>query len=289
MTIDSANATKQYGVAVKCATITPDEARVKEFGLKEMWKSPNGTIRNILGGVIFREPIVISNVPRLVPGWTKPIVIGRHAFGDQYRATDLKIPGKGKLRLVYEPDGGGQPLDIEVFKFPGSAATLPPNARAADDDDAGLRVAQVQGALVEGHHRLAQVGHAVGGRVVGLAALVGAGDGGAQDRRDGEVARGEVADGQVADLLAAGLQAADLGGDLEDLGADQAQRHLRQARAGGLVRGGAAGHVAEAGERGALCGGVHDRRGSCVGRRRPPRIIGGAPAVVKGGWRGGGE
>src|SRR5512137_686897 len=101
VTVDSANATKQYGVAVKCATITPDEARVEEFKLKKMWKSPNGTIRNILGGVVFREPIVISNVPRLVPGWTDPIVIGRHAFGDQYRATDTLIPGPGKLRLVF--------------------------------------------------------------------------------------------------------------------------------------------------------------------------------------------
>src|SRR5215470_15811028 len=101
ITIDSALATKQYGVAVKCATITPDEARVEEFGLKQMWKSPNGTIRNILGGVIFREPIVISNIPRLVPGWTKPIVIGRHAHGDQYRATDFLVPGPGKLMLTF--------------------------------------------------------------------------------------------------------------------------------------------------------------------------------------------
>src|SRR3954468_10962190 len=124
ITIDSANAIRQYGVGVKCATITPDEQRVEEFGLKEMWKSPNGTIRNILGGTIFREPIVCRNVPRLVPGWTKPIVVGRHAFGDQYRATDLKIPGKGKLRLVFEPEGGGQPLDIEVFKFPDSGVAM---------------------------------------------------------------------------------------------------------------------------------------------------------------------
>src|SRR5579864_3444385 len=102
VTVDSANATKQYGVAVKCATITPDEARVEEFSLKKMWKSPNGTIRNILGGVVFREPIVISNIPRLVPGWTDPIVVGRHAFGDQYKATDTRIPGPGKLRLVWE-------------------------------------------------------------------------------------------------------------------------------------------------------------------------------------------
>src|ERR1051325_6224338 len=101
ITVDAANATKQYGVAVKCATITPDEARVKEFGLKEMWKSPNGTIRNIIGGTIFREPIVCKNVPRLVPGWTKPIVIGRHAFGDQYRATDYVVPGPGTLTMTY--------------------------------------------------------------------------------------------------------------------------------------------------------------------------------------------
>ena len=124
VTIEAAEAIKAHNVGVKCATITPDEARVKEFGLKSMWKSPNGTIRNILGGTIFREPIVCKNVPRLVPGWTQPIVIGRHAFGDQYRATDLKIPGKGKLRLIFEPDGGGQPLDIEVFKFPDSGVAM---------------------------------------------------------------------------------------------------------------------------------------------------------------------
>ena len=106
ITIDSAEATKKYGVAVKCATITPDEARVKEFGLKEMWKSPNGTIRNILGGVIFREPIICQNVPRLVPGWTQPIVVGRHAFGDQYRATDFKFPGKGKLTIKFVGEDG---------------------------------------------------------------------------------------------------------------------------------------------------------------------------------------
>ena len=105
ITVDAANAIKEYGVGVKCATITPDEARVEEFGLKRMYRSPNGTIRNILGGVIFREPIVISNIPRLVPGWTKPIIIGRHAFGDQYRAEDTRIPGKGKLRLIFEPGG----------------------------------------------------------------------------------------------------------------------------------------------------------------------------------------
>ena len=123
VTVESANATKQYGVAVKCATITPDEARVEEFKLKRMWKSPNGTIRNILGGVVFREPIVIQNVPRLVPGWTDPIVIGRHAFGDQYRATDTLIPGPGTLRLVFEGDDGKN-LDLEVFKFPSAGVAM---------------------------------------------------------------------------------------------------------------------------------------------------------------------
>jgi len=118
VTIDSAHATKKHGVAVKCATITPDEVRVEEFGLKKMWKSPNGTIRNILGGVIFREPIVISNIPRLVPGWTKPIVIGRHAFGDQYKATDVKIPGEGKLTLTWTPKDGSAPMELEVFDYP---------------------------------------------------------------------------------------------------------------------------------------------------------------------------
>src|SRR3982751_4156525 len=123
ITIDSANAARQYGVAVKCATITPDEARVEEFGLKHMWKSPNGTIRNILGGTIFREPIVISNVPRLIPGWTHPIVVGRHAFGDQYRATDYRVPGPGKLRLVFEGDDGTV-IDEEVFQFPSSGVAM---------------------------------------------------------------------------------------------------------------------------------------------------------------------
>ena len=123
ITVDAANAIKQYGVGVKCATITPDEARVEEFGLKKMWKSPNGTIRNILGGVVFREPIVIQNVPRLVPGWTDPIVVGRHAFGDQYRATDTLIPGPGKLRLVFEGDNG-ENLDLEVFNFPSSGVAM---------------------------------------------------------------------------------------------------------------------------------------------------------------------
>jgi isocitrate dehydrogenase len=123
VTIDCANATKEFGVAVKCATITPDEQRVEEFSLKKMWKSPNGTIRNILGGVVFREPIVISNVPRLVPGWTDPIVVGRHAFGDQYKATDTLIPGPGKLRLVFEGDDG-QNIDLEVFKFPSAGVAM---------------------------------------------------------------------------------------------------------------------------------------------------------------------
>ena len=111
VTIDSANATKQHGVAVKCATITPDEARVEEFGLKKMWRSPNGTIRNILGGVIFREPIIMSNIPRLVPGWTKPIIIGRHAHADQYKATDFKVPGAGTVTITYSPSDGGEPIE----------------------------------------------------------------------------------------------------------------------------------------------------------------------------------
>ncbi len=123
ITVDAANATKQYGVAVKCATITPDEDRVKEFNLKKMWKSPNGTIRNILGGVVFREPIVMSNVPRLIPGWTDPIVVGRHAFGDQYKATDTLIPGPGTLRLVFDGDNG-ENIDLEVFKFPSSGVAM---------------------------------------------------------------------------------------------------------------------------------------------------------------------
>ena len=124
ITIDSANATKKYGVGVKCATITPDEARVTEFGLKKMWKSPNGTIRNILGGVIFREPIVISNIPRLVPGWTKPIIISRHAFGDQYKATDLVVPGAGTLTLNFQPKDGSEPIELNVFDFPGGGVAM---------------------------------------------------------------------------------------------------------------------------------------------------------------------
>lgn len=124
VTVDSANAIKQYGVGVKCATITPDEARVQEFGLKKMWKSPNGTIRNILGGVIFREPIIISNIPRLVPGWTKPIVVGRHAFGDQYRATDIKVPGAGSLTLTYTPADGSEPMELNVYDFPSGGVAM---------------------------------------------------------------------------------------------------------------------------------------------------------------------
>jgi len=124
VTVEAAEAIKRHGVGVKCATITPDEARVKEFGLKEMYRSPNGTIRNILGGVIFREPIVISNVPRLVPGWTKPIVIGRHAFGDQYRATDMVVRGEGKLALTFTPADGSEPIELDVYDFPGPGVAM---------------------------------------------------------------------------------------------------------------------------------------------------------------------
>jgi isocitrate dehydrogenase len=124
VTIDAASAIKQYGVGVKCATITPDEARVKEFGLKQMWKSPNGTIRNILDGTVFREPIICSNVPRLVPSWTKPLVIGRHAFGDQYRATDFVVEGAGELTLTFKPKGGGAPIERKVFDFPSGGVAL---------------------------------------------------------------------------------------------------------------------------------------------------------------------
>ncbi len=123
ITIDAAEATLKYGVAVKCATITPDEARVKEFGLKDMWKSPNGTIRNILGGVIFREPIICKNVPKLVPGWTKPIVVGRHAYGDQYRCTDFVVPGKGKLTIKWEGENGDK-IERDVFDFPGAGVAM---------------------------------------------------------------------------------------------------------------------------------------------------------------------
>jgi isocitrate dehydrogenase len=124
VTVDAANAIKRHGVGVKCATITPDEARVSEFGLKKMWRSPNGTIRNILGGVIFREPIVMTNIPRLVPSWTKPIIIGRHAFGDQYRATDFVVPGEGTLTMTFTPADGSQPMEIEVYQFPGAGVAL---------------------------------------------------------------------------------------------------------------------------------------------------------------------
>ncbi|MFK5955159.1 MAG: NADP-dependent isocitrate dehydrogenase [Planctomycetota bacterium] len=124
ITIDAAHAILKYGVGIKCATITPDEARVEEFGLKQMWRSPNGTIRNILGGTVFREPIICSNVPRLVPGWEQTMVIGRHAFGDQYRATDFRVPGKGKLTMTFTPEDGGAPTEYEVFDFPSSGVAM---------------------------------------------------------------------------------------------------------------------------------------------------------------------
>ena len=124
VTIDSAHAIQKHGVGIKCATITPDEARVEEFGLKKMWKSPNGSVRNILGGVIFREPIIISNVPRLVPHWTKPIVIGRHAFGDQYKATDFRVPSAGKLTMTFVPADGSKPVEYNVFDFPSSGIAM---------------------------------------------------------------------------------------------------------------------------------------------------------------------
>jgi isocitrate dehydrogenase len=124
VTIDAANAIKQHGVGVKCATITPDEDRVAEFGLKRMWRSPNGTIRNILGGVMFREPIVISSIPRFVPGWTKPIIVGRHAYGDQYRATDFVVPGPGSLTISFRPDGEGDPIELEIARFSGGGVAM---------------------------------------------------------------------------------------------------------------------------------------------------------------------
>ena len=124
VTIDSANAIKKCGVGIKCATITPDEARVKEFNLKKMWKSPNGTIRNILGGVIFREPIIISNIPRLVPSWTKPIIIGRHAHGDQYKATDFVVPGPGKVTMTYQPEDGSSPMEFQIANFTDSGVAM---------------------------------------------------------------------------------------------------------------------------------------------------------------------
>jgi isocitrate dehydrogenase len=124
ITIDAANAIKEHGVGVKCATITPDEGRVEEFDLKKMWRSPNGTIRNIIGGTVFREPIICDNVPRYVPGWTQPIVIGRHAFGDQYRATDVKIPGAGRLTMTYTPEDGSAPQEMEIFNFEGPGVAM---------------------------------------------------------------------------------------------------------------------------------------------------------------------
>jgi len=124
VTVEAAEAIKAHNVGVKCATITPDEARVKEFGLKKMWRSPNGTIRNILGGTVFREPIICKNIPRLVPGWTEPIVIGRHAYGDQYRATDFIVPGPGRLTMTFTPEGGGAPQEFEVFRFPDGGVAL---------------------------------------------------------------------------------------------------------------------------------------------------------------------
>src|SRR5438552_17369835 len=124
VTVDAANAIARHGVGVKCATITPDEARVEEFGLKRMYRSPNGTIRNILGGVIFREPIVIANVPRLVPSWTKPIIIARHAFGDQYRAEDFVVPGAGKLTITFTPSNGGEKIERDVYDFPGGGVAV---------------------------------------------------------------------------------------------------------------------------------------------------------------------
>ncbi|MGW8194860.1 MAG: NADP-dependent isocitrate dehydrogenase [Desulforhopalus sp.] len=124
VTVDAAHAIREHGVGVKCATITPDEGRVEEFGLKQMWRSPNGTIRNIIGGTVFRQPIICNNIPRLVPGWTKSIVIGRHAFGDQYRATDFVVPGPGKLTMKFEPSDGGDPVEYEVFEFPGAGCAM---------------------------------------------------------------------------------------------------------------------------------------------------------------------
>lgn len=152
VTVDAAHAIKQYGVGVKCATITPDEGRVEEFGLKAMYRSPNGTIRNILGGVIFREPIIMDNVPRLVPGWTKPIVVGRHAFGDQYRATDLKIPGPGTLTMTFTPKDGSEPVEVEVHEFP----------------DAGCRTVDVQPRRVDPRLRAHLVPLRPGPRVPGV-------------------------------------------------------------------------------------------------------------------------
>ena len=157
VTIDAAEAIKKHGVGVKCATITPDEARVKEFNLKKMWKSPNGTIRNILGGVVFREPIICKNVPRLVPGWTQPIIIGRHAFGDQYRATDFLVPGTGKLTITCDGDDG-EAIEHEVFDFPGAGVAMAMynlDDSIRDFAHASLRLrpgAQVPGLSVDQEH-----------------------------------------------------------------------------------------------------------------------------------------
>lgn len=148
ITIDSANAIKKYGVGIKCATITPDEARVVEFRLKKMWKSPNGTIRNILDGTVFREPIIISNVPRLVPGWKQPICIGRHAFGDQYRATDFVTKGKGKLTITFQPDDGSEPISHEVYNFDGDGVALA--MYNTDESISGFARACMNQALVKG-------------------------------------------------------------------------------------------------------------------------------------------
>ena len=147
ITIDAANAIKKYGVGIKCATITPDEARVKEFGLKEMWKSPNGTIRNILDGTVFREPIMISNIPRLVPGWKQPICIGRHAFGDQYRATDFTTKGKGKLTITFTPDDGSEPKSFNVYNFDGDGIALA--MYNTDESIAGFARACMNQALIK--------------------------------------------------------------------------------------------------------------------------------------------
>jgi isocitrate dehydrogenase len=150
VTIDSANAIKKHGVGVKCATITPDEARVEEFGLKKMWLSPNGTIRNILGGVIFREPIVISNIPRLVPGWTKPIIIGRHAHGDQYKATNFKVPGAGELTMTFTPQDGSEPIQHVVVQMPADGRRRDGHVQL-QPVDRGLRPGVVRYGLQRGY------------------------------------------------------------------------------------------------------------------------------------------
>jgi isocitrate dehydrogenase len=149
VTIDAAHAIKEHGVGVKCATITPDEARVEEFKLKKMWRSPNGTIRNILGGVIFREPIICRNVPRLVPGWTQPIIVGRHAYGDQYRATDFKVPGKGRMTIKWVAEDGSQTIEHEVFDFPGSGVAL--SMYNLDDSITDFARASMNYALMRGY------------------------------------------------------------------------------------------------------------------------------------------